>query len=123
MVDSYVHPIINEATGSKLTALNTYVICTIVTPADMVGLDNFSVKGLSKITLMLKAVTNNMHFKIEVSLDGSNWTTKFLDKFVIVGTPTPITLEESWSYMQISVKPAVAAAHGTGSFVMHGSSI
>jgi hypothetical protein len=124
MSDVFIRPVLGYVTGSKLTALDTYATCTITAPTGLVGLTNFPIRGWNTITLVLSAVTQNLHFKIDVSLDESVWVSKELDKLVIVGTPVVLTLNsESWNWMRILVKPAAAGVHGTGSFRLDGSTM
>ena len=124
MSDVFIRPVLGYITGSKLTTVNTYVTCTITAPSSAVGLTNFPIRGWKTLTVVLNAVTQNLHFDVDVSLDETVWVPKEVDKLVVVGTPVPLTLnDEPWNWMRILVKPAVAGVHGTGSFRVDGSTM
>ena len=118
MPESFMKPKLKRETGSKTTTINTYV-----------DIASFGIRGLKSKTFLLSAVTNTLHFKLDLSMDGTNWFTRLTDISVAVGAPvirediSNAELRGHWTHARVQVKPAVSNVHGTGTFVFEGSSL
>jgi hypothetical protein len=112
MTDVFVKPILRHETGSLLTTVNTYVV-----------ISTFEIRGFKYKTFVLKAVTNDLEFLIEFSADrGVSWVIRLTDidvaaaAVVVRETESNAELRGLWTNCRVSVRPNVAATHGTGSF-------
>lgn len=74
--------------------------------------------------LKFTAADNNLKVKVMGSIDGTNFTETVEAEFTVT-TTTPVTkrILPYWPYLQVQVKPAVAAQHGTLSILAIGTSI
>ena len=70
------------------------------------------------------AADNNLKVKVMGSIDGTDFTDTVEAEFDVT-TATPVTkrILAYWPYLQVQVKPAVAAQHGTLSILAIGTSI
>lgn len=108
--DVWVHPIMKSENGSLLST-NSYVT-----------VKSFKIRSLKSKTIIMTAVTNNLLFKIDYSMDGSTWITRLTDIAVNVGayvvreTESNAELRGFWNFCRIQLKAAVADVHGTGTF-------
>ena len=109
-------------TGSKLTVSDAYA------PVQIGGADSFDVSKLLDKTMVFRAVTNDLKFQIEGSLDDVNFVVLETDIVVVVGTnirrssPTHTIMGEQWKRMKVSIKPNVSQAFGTGHVQFEGVS-
>jgi len=118
MPETFIKPKLKEETGSLLTTVNTYA-----------PIASFSIRGYKSKTIVLEAETNDLEFRIEYSLDNSNWYVRLTDidvsagAFVVRDDDTNSELRGAWGYCRIQVRPNVADTHGTGTFTFEGSSL
>jgi hypothetical protein len=125
MGDQFIKAVISPSSvgASLLTTANTYTVIQVS------GVDYFKVKGYLRKTLLFKAETNDLHFKVEGSLDATEWVSLDTDIAVGVGTnvkkayPSDTYMGEHWNYLKISIKPQVNDDHGTGTFQFEGASV
>lgn len=70
------------------------------------------------------AADNNLKVKVMGSIDGTDFTDTVEAEFDVT-TATPVTkrILAYWPYLQVQVKPAVAAQHGTLSILAIGTAI
>lgn len=117
-MEHFVKPKLKDETSSLLTTGNDYA-----------EIGTFSIRGYKSKTFVLKATTNNLLFKIEYSMDGTNFYTRLTDIAVSAGayavkeTETDTELRGHHNYCKISVKPAGAGVHGTGTYNFEGSTL
>lgn len=127
-MDVFVKPTLTHVEGAKLTAVDTYVIVPLTSPGvDASGI--FSIRGMRSKTLTVKAITKDLRFRVEMSPDGTNFSTFKDDVLVPAGYFTYFwsdwdpDIAGLWHSMRISVKPDAAGQHGTGTFYFEGGTL
>jgi hypothetical protein len=89
----------------------------------------FSINGINSKTLVFTAAANDLEFLIEFSPDGVNWVTRLTGIDVAVGAYVirndidNAELRGQWQLCRISVRPNVAATHGTGTYWFNGGTL
>ena len=106
------------------TTINDYVLVPF--PLDRETTRNYwDTWHLAGVKLLrFTAADNNLKVKVMGSIDGTNFTETVEAEFTVI-TTTPVTkrILPYWPYLQVQVKPAVAAQHGTLSILAIGTSI
>ena len=106
------------------TTINDYVLVPF--PLDRETTRNYwDTWHLAGVKLLrFTAADNNLKVKVMGSIDGTNFTETVEAEFTVT-TTTPATkrILPYWPYLQVQVKPAVAAQHGTLSILAIGTSI
>ena len=106
------------------TTINDYVLVPF--PLDRETTRNYwDTWHLAGVKLLrFSAADNNLKVKVMGSIDGTNFTETVEAEFSVT-TATPVTkrILPYWPYLQVQVKPAVAAQHGTLSILAIGTSI
>ena len=127
-MDVFVKPTLMHVEGSKLTIADAYAVVPLSVPR-VVTSGIFSIGGMRSKTLILQATTKDLHFRVEFSHDGTNWSTMKEDFLVTSGHFTPLwsdwdtDLAGLWDSMRVSVKPAAAGQNGTGSIYFTGGTL
>jgi len=118
MPEYFVKPKLKRETGSLLTTGNNYAI-----------ISSFGIRGYKSKTFVLSAATKDLYFRIEFSMNNTDWYNRLYDASVTVGTPVVFeddsnaALRGHHNYCRVSVKPKVADNNGTGTFVFEGSTL
>lgn len=107
MPEVFIKPKLAERIGSLTTTGNDYVV---VPDADS-ELEYFRVKGYKSKIVELICTLNDLKFKIDASLDATNWHNIKVEAVLAVGL-TYETNTENWNYFRVQIKPNVADAHG-----------
>jgi len=106
------------------TTINDYVLVPF--PLDRETTRNYwDTWHLAGVKLLrFSAADNNLKVKVMGSIDGTNFTETVEAEFNVT-TTTPVTkrILAYWPYLQVQVKPAVAAQHGTLSILAIGTAI
>ena len=106
------------------TTINDYVLVPF--PLDRETTRNYwDTWHLAGVKLLrFSAADNNLKVKVMGSIDGTNFTETVEAEFSVT-TATPVTkrILAYWPYLQVQVKPAVAAQHGTLSILAIGTAI
>ena len=106
------------------TTINDYVLVPF--PLDRETTRNYwDTWHLAGVKLLrFSAADNNLKVKVMGSIDGTNFTETVEAEFSVT-TTTPVTkrILAYWPYLQVQVKPAVAAQHGTLSILAIGTAI
>ena len=106
------------------TTINDYVLVPF--PLDRETTRNYwDTLHLAGVKLLrFSAADNNLKVKVMGSIDGTNFTETVEAEFSVT-TATPVTkrILAYWPYLQVQVKPALAAQHGTLSILAIGTAI
>jgi hypothetical protein len=117
-MEFFIKPRLKAESGSLLTTVDTYAT-----------IKEFNIRGYQSKTFVLKAVTNDLKFSIDFSIDGTNWYNRLTDiavsaaAFVVKEDDTEEELRGHFRFCRVQVKPAVSATHGTGTFEFEGSTL
>jgi len=127
-MDVFVKPTLTHVEGLKLTTVDTYVVVPLTLPK-VVTNGEFSIQGMRSKTLTLVAAAQDLRFRVEMSPDGTKFSTFKDDILVAAGYFTYFwsdwdpDIAGLWHSMRISVKPNVAGVHGTGIFYLEAGTL
>jgi len=101
-MEVFIKPKLAERTGSLTTTGAAYDVI----PDDDTGEEYFLVKGYRSKIIQLKCTLNDLIFKIDVSLDATNWHNIKDETTLAKDAVTYETLTEPWNYLRVQIKPA-----------------
>jgi len=107
MPEVFIKPKLAERLGSYTTVGNDYV----VVPDTDTENEYHLVKGYKSKIIQLVCTLENLIYKIDASLDLTNWHQIKAEDTLNVGH-TYETNTEPWNYFRVQVKPKVAEAFG-----------
>lgn len=118
MPEVFIKPKLAERIGSLLTVGNDYV----VVPDTDTGEEYHLVKGYKSKIIELICTGESLDFKIDASLDATNWHNIKAETTLAVGH-TYETSTEPWNYLRVQIKPTVGGVHGTMAVTLEMSSL
>jgi hypothetical protein len=106
----------NKASAGSMAHANVHV-WTFTTVADVYAvIDTVAVAGLPAIANTISVTGNNLLFKFEYSRDGTTWATSIEDFPIAAAATQALTAARNALLYRVSVKPAVAGSHGSGTW-------
>lgn len=121
-------PVLVHTEGLKLTVADAYAVIPLTVPG-VVTSGIFQIRGMKSKTLTLVAAAKALRFRVEMSPDGTNFSTFKDDILVAAGYFTYFwsdwdpDIAGLWHSMRINVKPDAAGQNGTGTFYFEGGTL
>lgn len=119
MPEVFIKPKLAERLGSWTTVGNDYV----KVPDTDTGEEYHLVKGYKSKIIQLVCTLENLLYKIDASLDLTNWHQIKAEDTINADAITFETNTEPWNYIRVQVKPKVAEAFGKLAVVVGMSSL
>ena len=118
-MDIFVRPALCVRTGDHTTTGNAYVVIA----DDDTTNSYFLVKGYKGKIVSLVCTLNDLLYKADASVDGTNWHPIVAETLILKDAIGYFTNTENWHEIRIQVKPNVAATHGKLAVTLAGSTL